>query len=77
LLATGAILKVSPHVSPKCPLPQEECPRGVPLFDHIPVSAGAVAEGDDAPADSAVRWSEGGGRAETFYLRAIYHTFTH
>jgi hypothetical protein len=68
---------VTARQSKSVPSPQEECPRGVPLFDHIPVSAGAVAEGDDAPADSAVRRSEGGGRAETFYLRAICHTFTH
>lgn len=39
---------------------------------HIPVSASAVTEGDDTPADSVVHWSERGSRDEFRRLRTRY-----
>jgi hypothetical protein len=65
LSATGAILGVSTSDD------ISKCHQRESKVCHIPVSAGAVAEGDDTPADPAVRWSERGARDEILYLRAI------
>lgn len=69
LLATGAIL--DGHVRSKC---HQKDSKG---FHHIPVSAGAVAQGDDTPADSAVHWRETGSCADTVFLGAIWRTSAH